>query len=97
MNYSKILNFKADVYSVKSELSECNVWCNSETFWKSMWFSVQIVNLRAKEMKYHFITRWIKDFPKKFVVYIDGEKYKPIQSVISDKNNDVIMFFCHKK
>lgn len=96
MNYLKTLNFNVDIYSVKTELSEDNVWYNSEIFWKSMWFSVRIINLRAREMKYHFTAKWINDFPKKFVVCMNGEKYKPIQSVISDKCNDVITFFAVK-
>lgn len=97
MNYLKTLQFRADVYSVKTELSEDNVWYNSEKFWKSVWFSVRVINLRAKEMKYHFTTKWIDDFPQKFVVYMNGEKYKSIQSVISDKGNDIITFFAIKK
>lgn len=97
MKYLKILNLNADIYSVKTELSEENVWRNSEDFWKSMWFSIQIINLHSKEMKYRFTAKWVDNFPPKFVVYMNGEKYKPIQSVISDKNNDVIMFFAVKK
>lgn len=97
MNYRNIINSKVDIYSVKTELSENNIWQHHEIFWKSVWSIVRIINLRAKQRQYQFISKWIENFPSKFVVQMNGQKYQPIQDVISDKNNDITMFFATKK
>lgn len=97
MNYLNSLNFKGDVYSIKIELSENNIWRRREIFWKSMWFTVKIINLRAKQRQYQFVSKWVENMPKNFAVYVNGEKYQLIQDVISDKTNDMTMFFAVKK
>ena len=88
MKYSQRWNLNGKVYSLKQELSEQNVWYEKATFWKDVWFSVQIATLKSEKRQYLFIARWDESFPEKFKVSFPEGIFSPINEPIIDRKNE---------
>lgn len=96
MNYHRSTNAYVEVYEIKEELSDNNIWKNREILWKKVWVSIKPTNLKS-QLQYRFIAKWLPNFPDKFVVKLFDTTFKPIKQTIIDKNHDIIMFFAIKK
>lgn len=90
-------HINAKVCKTICELSVDNLWITKESFWKNVWFDIQIDNIKSDKQKYRFTTKWIPDFPNSFRIHMNESVFEPLQQPIVDPANDCIFFYAIKK
>ncbi len=93
----KLFNTKIRIERFEKTLSSQNEWISKYVFWKDLWATIQLKDVKITKSLYLFAVKWKGDFPKKFRVILNDKILESTQTIAYDFKNNLIVFHASMK